>query len=359
MAPSGPPVKRVFASVVVFFIVPPVLLLFVLSHEIVTGIDWVDRYLRAVHLLLAFSSAQHPEFWWWVIGMLAVGFVSFAAADWVTELLSRNIMQRIGELLDRDGLGAPEISSQWDWSRLFVSTHGQFHHRDVTVTLRVSYAQRFNRNGLGISFACRSPWPFRIERKTLAARALALFDEPHARIGDAELDRNLLFVPDEQAFSTWMHEPENRRAVLELTVGPGASSIEARSDDAPILRIKYAGFSFFRRNPVLRHMPEVLDTAELLAGSLENHSVRGAAGPVQRHEPRGEAPTVPSTPRLARRRTGKALVVGGVLLLTGLPSTVFYGLGGQPSDGVMWLLTVLPWLGVGLLIAGVRRWRRA
>jgi hypothetical protein len=156
-----------------------------------------------------------------------------------------------------------------------------------------------------------------------------------------------------------VREPENRRSVLKLMVERGVSSIEARSDDTPVLQVTYARVSFFRRTPVLGRLPEVLDTAELLAGSLEHHSAREPAGPLERQESQNEAPVAWSAPRPARRRTGQALVVGGVLLLTGLPGTVVYGLGGQPSSALAWLLVVLPWLGVGFLIAGVSRWRRS
>ncbi len=350
--------KRVYASVAVILILPPLLLALLLEHyEIVTGIDWIDRYLRALHLLLAFSSAQHPEFWWWVIGILTVGFISFAAVDWVTELLSRDVVKRIAQVLDQNGPDAPETSSRWDGSQLYASTRGRFQGRDVAVTLRASYAQHLNYNWLRVAFACRSPWPFRIEHKDLGARVMDFFGQPHAPSGDAALDEHLLFVADDHAFFTWVCEPENRRTVLALTVEHGVSSIDARSDDAPILQATYTRVSLFRGAFLLRHIQGVLEGVVLLADSLE-HPAERVAGAV-RHGQGSEAPAERSAARLPRRRRGQALILGGVLLLTGLPGTLFYGLGGQPSYVLMCILAALPWLGIGMLLAGVSRWRHA
>ena len=385
-------VKRVYTSVVAVFVLPPLVLLFLLEHAghvAPTGSASLDRYLRALHLLLAFSSARHPEFWEWVVGVLALGFVSFAAGDWFTERWSRNVVTRIRNLLDHEGRGrggAPAMSSGWDWSRFYVSTTGQFHGRDTTATLRISYAQRFNYNWLKISLGCRSPWRFQIKHKSVGARLVELFGESHPPTGDARLDQHLLFMGDDQAFYAWVCEPEVRRTILGLLVDHAASSIEATLDEVPVLRVVYAPFSFFQRNLIPNGTQQLLDGIAMLADSLESHAARGAASgtgtervnpaserSAERSVGRGDAdegiaeswtsPTLPATSslwrRLVTRRTGLALIVTGVLLLTGLPGTLVVGLGGQPSTPLTYSLAVLPWLGVGTLVAGVSVCRRS
>ena len=348
--------KRIYLRVVAIVVVPPLLLLLLLEQaDTVHGTGSLARTLRAIEMLLAFSSGQHPEFWWQILVLLVAGFLFFAAVDWSTERWGRGVLAGVTAALEPE---TSQVYSRWEGSRFLASARGTFRQREVSSELLMSFARRFDDRRLTISVTCRSPWSFRITRRSAGARVLEWLGEAHEPSGDAALDSRLLFSFTDRAFRDWVRGPDTKRTLLALTEKDGVSTIEVSPDDESVLRIASEPLSFFRRDPFVERVSQVLEVASALAGSFERHAPQPHRGPEPVAKEAG-LPAEPSGSRTGRSWGVAGLIVGGVLLLFGLPGIVFYGLGGRPTPALGYVFTALPLAGMGMLVAGIVRWRRS
>ncbi len=360
--------SRTYIRCVAIFVLPGLMFLWLMDAvgetPLSRGNSLLDRYLNSLRLLSAWSSAtRNGSFWsdWgWLIGLLILGLLIFCASDWFYERRNKSLIGSIAALLDQEGSPKGSVSSRWESSFVNISVSRKFHGRAVTVTLRASYAQRFNYNSLRLDFACRSPWPFEVKRRSVGARFMELLGQQQLSTGDATLDETLVFLADDPSFDTWVRQPEIRKKVLSLIVGRHVASINASRDGEPsVLQIRYAPLYLLQYGLVLEGIPGVLNDVEALAVSLEEFrrssaEAEGISSTEQNDtsaEAAGEIPTGMFGPRLI----GPVLIITGFVLLSGIPLSLWP----QPNQLAAWLLVIVPWLGLGMLITGAIIYRRS
>jgi hypothetical protein len=334
--------------------------------------------------------------WGWLIVLLIIGFVAVSVGDQFVERTSRSLISSILGLLDERGIGETDNVHwlRWEKSFLHASASGHLHGRPITVTLRYSYAQRFNYNWLEVDFACRSPWIFEITKRGAASRLMVPFEQQQVLTGDAVVDQHLALVAHDPAFNRWIIYPETRRKILSLIIGRNVTSLKADPND-PVLKLRLERFSLLSKGLVLENTPGILEDMEALANSLDQLDRTGrvarsttSSGPddadaeaatdvqgaikqtyqsekvlgAESQSVSGGVYDLPiSSPSLEERLVGAILIVSGITLLSGIPGALVLSIAPQ-NQLLVWSVAFVPLLGLGTLVKGVityRRWLRS
>src|ERR1051326_6578730 len=110
--------KRIYASFVGIFILPPLVLLLLPDLPDVPRAVGASHALRAIAILLAFSRRQHPEFWWQVLATLAAGYLLVAVVDAWSERWCRSAVARFAAAVQPEtASGASDVTLGWDGPR--------------------------------------------------------------------------------------------------------------------------------------------------------------------------------------------------------------------------------------------------
>jgi hypothetical protein len=366
-------VARIYAQCVGLLVLPLLLFLWCLEYigrtPLSHGSSFIDQTLDSLRLLSAWASLwsnadqKHSLWsnWGSIVGLLAFGFVFFGVADSWYERSARNLVASIAAMLDKsDSAGAP-ASSRWKSSFVEISARGTLEGRAVTVSLRASYAQRFNYNRLRIGLACRSPWPFQVEPRSAVERLVERWEDKSP--GTTELDESLSLVSDAPSFYRWIAQPSVSQQVRALIARYHLASIEADPQTLPgVLRFSYAQVQVFSRGRLLHDMPGALREMEKFAAAVENHSAAEAkpASSYPRQADVDQAPQAPSALAGGIRLKGLILMMLGIALLSGVPSSLVSTMFAPRDLYSAWLAMMLPpWLGIAMLVAGAVLHRRS
>jgi hypothetical protein len=260
-------------------------------------------------------------------------------------------------MLDPAGPVSAPPSSRWKSSFVGVSTRGTLHGRAVTVALRASYAQRFNYNWLKLDLACRSPWPFEIKPRSAVERLLEKWEGSQT---DTELDESLSVVSDAPLFYDWVRQQPVSQQILSLVTHHHLAGIGADPQGLPgVLRFSYTPV-VFQSGRLLAGMPGALQEMEAFAVAVESSSMASAqpaSGSPRQADSFVNAPPSSSAVAGGIRLKGLVLIMLGIALLSGVPASLVSAVVGQRGLLAASLITMLPWVGVGMIVAGVVLYR--
>jgi hypothetical protein len=208
---------------------------------------------------------QTPSvFYFWMVVLALV-----TAFDFVVEHRHLNTIRSFSPLLD--GGEKPEIAQGWDGTTLVTSIAGQYRGRLMGAKMWCDYLRRNPRVSVTIKLACKWPWAFSVERRTIGTRIMEAFgDMPTPPVGEAELDEELAISGDRSTLRLWLSHPETRRLVRWLTVEHHArlatgtqsarawTSLARRAEDAadlediPSLQCYFSPYRWYYRIPYSR-----------------------------------------------------------------------------------------------------------